>query len=280
MGSVYASSFRAIGGTAPFLKWAGGKQWLAARLIRFVSPTGTYYEPFLGGASLFFAARPRRAALSDKNADLIETYECLRDEPFQIIDRITEWSYNEETYYRVREMHPRSRVGRAARFIYLNRTCWNGLYRVNRNNQFNVPFGRFANPTICDASVLLGASRALQEVNLTVSDFEQAVEDAQRGDVVYLDPPYTVKHSNNGFLRYNEHLFTWSDQERLASLAHVLKRRGCRVLVTNACHKHLVSLYNGFHVTPLRRPSNLAGDPSRRGTETEMLISSFPLTDL
>jgi DNA adenine methylase len=277
MGNVHASAFRSVGGAAPILKWAGGKQWLVAKLIRFVPRTAAYFEPFLGGGSLFFAAAPKRSFLSDTNPDLIETYQTIREDPLRVIEQLTTWRYDEATYYLVRSMRLPSSVGRAARFIYLNRTCWNGLYRVNRENRFNVPFGRFSNPTICNSVALIAASKALSKAKLSVCDFERAVKKAKKGDFVYLDPPYTVKHSNNGFLRYNEHLFTWTDQERLSTVAKDLRRRGCLVLVSNAPHETLTALYRGFHTTNVSRLSNLAGDRASRGAETEVLISSFRL---
>lgn len=280
MGNNYISAFRGDGGAAPFLKWAGGKQWLVGRLIKYIPPNANYFEPFLGGASLFFAAQPKRSFLSDSNPALIETYETLRDHPLKVIDQITQWRYDKELYYHVRAIRPSGRVGRAARFIYLNRTCWNGLYRVNRRNQFNVPFGRFQNPTICNSVLLLAASTALRKAALSIGDFEAAVAKAKRDDFVYLDPPYTVKHTSNGFLRYNERLFTWTDQERLASVAARLARRGCHVLVTNANHESLISLYRGFKRARVHRLSNLAGDPSKRGAESEMVMATFDLRKL
>lgn len=278
MGNNYAAAFTDPNGAAPFLKWAGGKQWLAATLAPLVMKGGRYYEPFLGGASLFFAALPPQAYLSDINHDLIDTYAALRDSPQVVLRHLREWRYNKREYYAVRRATFHGSAKRAARFIFLNRTCWNGLYRVNGEGQFNVPIGRFKRPRVLDRRILLGASAALRRARLSTSDFEKAVESARAGDFVYLDPPYTVKHDNNGFLRYNQRLFTWSDQERLARVAARLSTLGCRVVVTNAHHRNILSLYPDFHITTLLRKSMLAGDAAERSTVREVLLSSFRIS--
>jgi DNA adenine methylase len=278
MGNIYAAAFTDPKGAAPFLKWAGGKQWLAAALAPLVPKGARYYEPFLGGASLFFAALPRQAYLSDVNQDLVQTYEALRDSPETILRHLRGWRYTKKMYYATRRATFRGSAKQAARFIFLNRTCWNGLYRVNAEGQFNVPIGRFKRPRLFDRRILLGASAALKGAHLLASDFEKALEGARARDFVYLDPPYTVKHDNNGFLRYNQRLFTWNDQERLGRVAVRLAARGCRVVVTNAHHPSIRSLYPDFHATTLRRQSMLAGDAAERGTVREVLLSSFPIS--
>jgi DNA adenine methylase len=262
----------------PVLKWAGGKQWLAPAARLLVPPDfdGRYWEPFLGGGAFFFALSPKRATLSDRNEELIQTYTALRNDSEAVVELLRRHQYKYRFYYRTRKRVPRSPQGVAARMIYLNRTCWNGLYRVNREGQFNTPFGDFVNPTICDRDRLDAAARKLSRAQLRVGDFAEIVTEAQRGDWVYLDPPYITGHRNNGFLKYNAQLFTWADQKRLARCAMTLVENGVHVLVTNADHRRVISLYPGFRYYRLTRTS-LVGIGSSRGLVTEALLSSYPI---
>lgn len=264
--------------TSPFLKWAGGKQWLAPRLVAALPDfEGRYFEPFVGGGSLFFALSPERAFLSDANSELICCYGAVRDDADRVIRRLRQFEFTKDCYHRVRSSRPRSPVGRAARFLYLNRTCWNGLYRVNQLGEFNVPMGKFGTPPdFVQAERLREAREALRGVRLVCDDFERATRGAREGDFVYLDPPYVVTHENNGFIRYNESIFSWEDQNRLATCAARLAQRGVNVVVSNAAHKTIRVLYEGFEIRRIRRKSLLAADGSRRRTITEYLISSFP----
>jgi len=263
----------------PFLKWAGGKQWLIPRLQPLIQQgKGRYIEPFLGGGSVFFASQPKGAWISDSNKKLIETYKTIQNDAGGVIARLRKYSFTEECYYRVRESNSLSPIGKAARFIFLNRTCWNGLYRVNRQGKFNVPMGYFeSTPDFFVTERLMEAKRALQGARISCQDFEQAVQKAKAGDTVYLDPPYTVAHKNNGFLRYNERVFSWHDQQRLAFIAAMLRDRGCRVILTNADHPSITDLYKEFRILKLKRKSLVAGKKTKRRPITELLITSFPL---
>jgi DNA adenine methylase len=234
---------------------------------------GAYYEPFLGGGSLFFALLPERGVLSDLNEQLVEVYESLRDEPLAVIAALEQWHNEEETYYSVRNSNYEDRVYRSAQLIYLNRTCWNGLYRVNRSGRFNVPFGHHGRQ-VFEAGHLLDISLALQTTQLRYGDFFTAVQDAKRGDLVYFDPPYTTRHSQNGFLQYNRNLFSWEDQERLGQTAVELAERGCHVVVTNASYDPILAFYPGFQYETVSRSSVLAANPIYRDVTTEFLIYS------
>ena len=262
----------------PFLRWAGGKQWLSHTLLRLVPGNDcTYYEPFVGGGSLFFARRPTRAVLGDINGRLTETYQVVRDLPHELIAILSHWENDESTYYTVRPTEFEDAVSRAAQVIYLNKTCWNGLYRVNRQGKFNVPFG-YNGRTVFSPEHLLEASAVLQSASIVNGDFEQVLDTAIAGDFVYLDPPYTVLHSRNGFRQYNEKLFSWQDQVRLASTARELARRGCFVVVSNADNEGVVALYDGFFRQTLTRHSILSADPrARRKTDEALLVSSDQL---
>ena len=260
----------------PFLRWAGGKQWISRHLSKLIPRcAGTYFEPFLGGGSVYFAARPKRAILSDMNPQLIETYQQLRHAPLEVIDVLNEWANDEQTYYLVRRMNFDNAIPRAAQFIYLNRTCWNGLYRVNRQGEFNVPFGHHGR-TIFDAQHLMDVSETLENAEVHSADFDQILVRAQEGDFVYLDPPYTSLHGSNGFRQYNERLFSWRDQQRLGRTATYLAERGCIVLVSNADHETVLDLYPGFYHRRVARHSILAASSKFRRRTSELLIASDP----
>lgn len=269
---VYASPGR----PRPFLRWAGGKRWATPAILRLTPDCiGTYFEPFLGGGAMLFALQPRRASVSDLNDDLVTTYATVRDHPEDVIEGLLGLGCDRRTFGRVKRSEPRASVDRAVRLIYLNRASWNGLYRVNSSGQFNVPYGRRRPFTDSDAGVIRMASRVLQPVSISQGDFETSVTAAGAGDLVFLDPPYTVTHGDNGFLLYNENIFSWADQERLARVARSLAERGVHVVVTNASHSSILDLYQDFRVLPLYRNSILAADPNRRREVSELLITNL-----
>lgn len=261
----------------PFLKWAGSKKWIIPHIKKFIPQSfNKYYEPFLGSGALFFALKPKQAQLSDISENLINTYITLREQPDEIIKRLKSMPYKKKYYYWVRdEYKPTSDAGKAARIIYLNRTCWNGLYRENRAGKFNVPIGRFENPRICDEDNLRAVAVALKNVNLRGCDFEEAVTKAKENDFIFFDPPYITGHRNNGFHSYNEKLFKWGDQERLADLAKKLAREKCYVLITNASNEAIEKLYAGFEIMPMSRFSVIAADVLNRGMVSELIITNY-----
>jgi DNA adenine methylase len=181
-----------------------------------------------------------------------------------------------ERFYAIRSARAAGRYKRAAEFIYLNKTCWNGLYRVNSSGEFNVPYGLPKTDNIVDEANLVACASALDAdgVDLRCCDFEDALADAGSGDLIFLDPPYVTSHNNNGFIDYNEQLFSWADQVRLARVARELSAKGAHVLVTNAYHGEVVDLYHGFELTPVNRASTLASTASKRGRVSEALFSS------
>lgn len=260
----------------PFLKWAGGKQHLVAVLLGLVPENYKhYYEPFLGSAAFFFHLSPKQAVLGDLNADLVNTYKQVQLNPVGVIARLRRMRRNRANFYRIRERTPDSPDAAAARVIYLNKNCWNGLYRVNSRGQFNVPYGRYRNPTVCDAENLFAVNRALATARLVISDFEQTVRSAGSGDLIYLDPPYRTTEPKNGFLKYNATIFSWQDQLRLARLFEDLDRRGSYVILTNANHAAIRELYSGFTKRTIRRTSLIAADPEKRKTISELLVTNY-----
>ena len=263
----------------PFLRWAGGKQWLARRICELMPrDTATYFEPFLGAGSVFFGALPATAVLGDINDRLIETYTTLRDDPSGVIRWLKRWPNSSSTFYAIRKGKYRAPSRRAAQFIYLNKTCWNGLYRVNRRGQFNVPFGRNDSRPTHDADNLYAVAKALKRVRLIAGDYSKALHSAGDRDFIYLDPPYISAHSDNGFRRYNERIFSWEDQLRLAHLAAELAERGCYVAVSNTNHKDVVSSYTGFMPIQLTRQSLIASSSKYRGSSIEVLLLSPTLS--
>lgn len=230
---------------------------------------------------MFFALEPERAVLADANEELINCYRCVRNHCQSVIQVLRRLGADERTYYRVRDkLYPKGdRIERAAYFIYLNKTCWNGLYRVNSHGHFNVPMGkRDGTPQVFDSDHLMGASRQLKRARLLVADFETAIRGAEPGDLVYFDPPYITSHLRNGFIKYNSRLFQHADELRLARVASDLARAGVSVIVSNAAHPLIKQMYDGpFYKTEVERASLIAADPARRSMFSELLITSFSL---
>ncbi len=260
----------------PFLKWAGGKRWLVANHSSiFPSSYNRYIEPFLGSGAVFFKLRPKEAILSDINEDLIIAYQAIKDDWEKVYSILKKHhrKHCKEYYYEIRKSKPRSIYSRAARIIYLNRTCWNGLYRVNKNGGFNVPIGT-KTKVVLDTDNYADIANLLENVELTNSDFEKVINKASEGDLLFVDPPYTVKHTDNGFIKYNEKLFHWDDQVRLSECLIRAKIRGVYIVLTNADYPSIRGLYKEyFNLMSLKRNSVLAADPFYRGQFKELIVT-------
>jgi DNA adenine methylase len=255
------------------LKWPGGKRRLVDRIAsRFPLQFGTYYEPFFGGGALYFATLPDRAVIADVNVELINCYKVVRDSPDELIDLLRGWKNSSAEYYRIRDYRPRTELRRAARFVYLSRLSFNGIHRVNRRGEFNVPYGRKSEFPVLDESVLRMTSATLAPATILACDFAKATKRAVEGDLVYFDPPYTVAHANNGFVKYNECIFSWADQERLATHAKALAARGCYVFVSNADHPSVREIYRGATCVTLNRHSVMSASSEHRRAITECLF--------
>lgn len=257
----------------PLIRWAGGKRLLLKHILPH-TPTSfnRYYEPFVGGGALFFALQPENAHLSDSNEELINCYMQIRDHPENVIDLLSPLKNTREAYYAVRESEPQDAIDRAVRFLYLMKLAFNGIHRVNAQGHFNVPYGRSKNALICDANHIRRISALLSSAHLSHGDFEMAVSGAQKGDFVYFDPPYTVAHSNNGFIEYNANIFSWEDQLRLVTIAQKLAERGCKVLISNADHASIHALYGYFQSEYITRTSTIAALDKHRQRTTECLF--------
>lgn len=261
----------------PFLKWPGGKRWLADRVASMIKRTlaRRYFEPFLGGGAVFFALGTQSATLSDVNPDLINTYMQVRDQCQAVLEKLKALKVSKRAYYSIRSSEPKDPLERAARFLYLNRTAFAGMYRVNREGRFNVPYGggQRTPERLWTSNLLLTAATSLQGVELLHSDFEPVLDCAGDGDVVYCDPTYTVAHENNGFVRYNERNFSWSDQVRLAAASFRAADRGAVVLLSNACHASVRALYPSARTEKISRRSLVSPTVAARREVNEYLLT-------
>lgn len=265
----------------PVLKWAGGKSRSLPDILRALPERiDTYYEPFVGGAAVFFALagakRFRRAVLSDRNEELVEVYRGLKTNVEDIIEILRGYTYDRDEYYRIRALRPSdlSPAERAARIIFLNKTGYNGLYRVNSRGQFNVPFGRYVNPTFCDPENLRAASAALRRVRLEVSDFERTCLKADRGDAVYLDPPYDPVSRTASFTAYHKHAFGRAEHERLAGTFERLSKRGVFVVLSNSDTPFTRKLFSAWDVKKIAVSRPISSKASARGAVSELLVTS------
>jgi len=267
----------------PFLKWAGGKSQLLNHLIEHVPVDfNKYIEPFLGGGALFFELNPDSAVISDANEELINTYQVVKTEVENLIDRLSNFDYSEDHYYAVRalDISRLNSVERAARFIFLNKTCFNGLYRVNKKGQFNVPFGKAKNPNFCPENKLRVCSLALQNTVIECGDYKDILTKyAEEKDFIYVDPPYHPVSIYSDFKRYTKDYFYPEDQIALRDMLMTLKERGCYILASNSYCDFICELYKGFAIKKVeaRRYINCIG--SKRGSVNEVIIvGNVPLT--
>lgn len=263
-------------GARPFIKWAGGKRQLLPALLRHAPENPScFFEPFIGGGALFFSLRPRRAVLADVNERLIRTYKGVRDSVDDVIRLLRSYPHDSAFFYRFREadIDSASDAEVAAWFVYLNKTAYNGLYRVNRANRFNVPFGRYANPKTCDEPTLRECSNALAGTELLVEDFEVAVARAESGDFVYFDPPYVPLSTTSSFTSYTSLGFGPAEHTRLRDAARKLKERGVRVLLSNSSASFVRELYaTGFAVVEVQATRAVNSKATARGAVMELLI--------
>jgi DNA adenine methylase len=262
---------------APIFRWPGGKRWLLPQLTELVpAEFGRYYEPFFGGGALFLALRPPVATISDSNSALMDCYKAIRDNHEEVARILRSLPRDRESYLRIRSSLPEDSAELAARLIYLTTLAFNGIFRVNRQGAFNVPYGGRSYDDLGGEETLRAHAEAFAAVEITSGDFEDVVSKAIAGDFVYLDPPYTVTHSSNGFVRYNDRIFSWKDQQRLADVAQSLNRSGCTVVVSNASHPSIVGLYPSFRAISVTRISRMAAAPGRRGPVQELLLTNVP----
>lgn len=261
----------------PFLKWAGGKRWLVKNYSDlFYKEYNRYIEPFIGSGAVFFHVLPKKAIISDLNEDLINTYKVIKNDWEKLFNYLKghQKNHDNEYYYKLRSLRYSDKVKEAAKFIYLNRTCWNGLYRVNLKGIFNVPIGTKDN-VILNTDNFEEISNQLRKVKILNGDFQRIVDLSDKDDFLFVDPPYTVQHNNNGFLKYNEKLFHWNDQVRLRDSLLKAKNRGVKIILTNADHPSIHKLYKSdFDVIRVNRISKIAAKAEFRNSCNELIIRS------
>lgn len=262
--------------TQPFLKWAGGKRWLLRNeYVEFPSSYNRYIEAFVGSGSVFFTLSPKRGILSDTNSWLIDTYTAIKKDWEKVFAhlKVHALRHNTDYYYSIRNQKSKNIYKNAARLIYLNRTCWNGLFRVNLKGEFNVPRGTKDNVILRSDDFEL-VSKKLKNIKLVDYDFERVINMAREDDFLFIDPPYTVRHDNNGFIKYNKRLFSWGDQERLHESLVRAVSNGVKVMATNAHHPSIFKLYNErFKIETLYRHSVISGKNIARSKCKEYLIT-------
>lgn len=274
----------------PFLKWAGGKRQLIHELKKNKPPdfhpsTTTYYEPFVGAGAFLFALQPKKAVINDTNSELINCYEVIRDSVDELIEELAkhQQSHGEEYYYNIRDWDrspdfaQKTKIERASRIIFLNKTCYNGLFRVNSQGQFNVPFGRYKNPNILDIAVLKAVSLYFKNAKIKISnqDFKEVVDSAKEGDFIYFDPPYDPVSDTSSFTGYDINRFNKSEQERLKLTFDELSKRGCRVLLSNSDTPFIRRLYSSYCIDIVSASRAINSNSLKRGKINEVLVKNY-----
>ncbi|MEB3342753.1 DNA adenine methylase [Okeania sp.] len=277
----------------PFLKWAGGKRQLLSELTKYINRKSlnksTYYEPFIGGGALLFELQPTRAVISDKNQELINCYQVVRDSLDDLIEELRKHQENNNTvnyFYEIRnldrspkEYNNLSKVEKAARIIYLNKTCYNGLFRVNSQGQFNVPCGKYKKPNVLDEAVLKAVSKYLNksQVEILNLDFSEAVENAKKGDFIYFDPPYDPVSNTASFTGYDINGFNKDEQKRLKEVFDELTDRGCLVILSNSRTDFIMDLYKDYQdkIKIVRAARSINSKGLKRGKVDEILVLNF-----
>jgi len=273
----------------PFLKWAGGKSQLLAQLFPlFPKKFNHYHEPFLGGAAVYwylFSLKEKGsilfdgARLSDINKELVNCYIHVRNHLDALIHELNllKESHSQENYYKIRELNllDLSPVQRAARFIYLNKTCYNGLYRVNRSGKFNVPMGSYQDPKIFSADQMIRNSYALKNADIECTSFQSVLHWAEPGDFIYFDPPYAPLSKTASFTSYTEYPFGQEQQRELAAVFHTLNHRGCKLMLSNSWTESIINLYQNFHCIQLKASRAINSNSERRGKMSELLVINY-----
>lgn len=269
----------------PFLKWAGGKRQLLPAIKKYLPQKFTqYYEPFVGAGAVLFSLQPQKSVINDTNSELIDCYRVIKDHPEELLELCQKHKEknSKEYFYLLREQDrkddfkQKSPLERAARIIYLNKTCFNGLFRVNRSGQFNVPYGNYSNPVIADPAVIRSVSAYLNQKNVRImeGDFAKAVSTARKGAFIYLDPPYHPISDTSSFTSYSMNRFGEAEQIRLKQLCDKLSERGCQVLISNSSAPAIAKLYSdpNYEIVEVKASRAINAVGSKRGRISEVLI--------
>lgn len=269
---------------APFLKWVGGKRQLMPKIKELIPKNfSTYYEPFVGGGAVLLEILPEKAIVNDFNAELVNTYNVIKKYPEELIEDLKIHINEPDYFYKIRALDREdnfdeiSDIKKASRIIYLNKTCYNGLYRVNKSGQFNSPFGKYKNPNIVNDEIIRAVSKYLNTTDITIinGDFENALYNISKGDFVYFDPPYVPISKSSNFTTYVQGGFSMSDQIRLRDICTVLDKKGVKFLVSNSASPLILDLYSNFNITFVKAKRAINSNASRRGEINEVLIRNY-----
>jgi DNA adenine methylase len=268
----------------PFVKWVGGKTQLLPEILKRIpslESKSVYHEPFIGGGAVYFALKPKNAIISDVNPELINAYLAVRDFSSDLIQDLRQHVYEEKYYYSLRSLDrfpnfaTLSSVKRASRLIYLNKSCYNGLYRVNSRGQFNTPFGRYVNPNFVDESNLLACSQTLAGTKIVLSSFHEIINRTKQGDFVYFDPPYFPTNNTANFTTYSKDGFDEEMQHELASICREIDLKGVKFMLSNSAVPFTLALYKNFNVSVVKAGRAINSQGSKRGKIEEILVTNY-----
>jgi len=267
------------------VKWAGGKRQILDEITKYIPDEfSTYYEPFLGGGAVLFELQPEKAVVNDINQELMNIYQVIKENVDELIEDLKKHKNEREYFYKIRELdrdkerYSRlSRVERASRFIYLNKTCYNGLFRVNKSGEFNAPFGNYKNPNIVNENTLRAVSEYFNRANIifTCQDFEAALQSAEKGDFVYLDPPYDPVSETASFTEYDKGGFDRGEQIRLKKVCDKLNEKGIKFLLSNSATDFIMDLYKDYKIKIIKAKRAINSKPDRRGDVDEVLVMNY-----
>ena len=269
----------------PVVKWVGGKRQLITEIDKYIpSQISTYYEPFLGGGAVFFYLQPKKAVVNDINEELINLYQVIQDNVEELIEDLKKHKNEPDYFYSIRELDrdlevykKLTPVERASRIHYLNKTCYNGLFRVNSQGQFNVPFGRYKNPNIVNKTTLRAVSNYFNSAKITFKccDFEEAVKGARKGSFIYFDPPYDPVSDTSSFTGYDKGGFDRQEQIRLKKLCDKLNRRGIKFLLSNSETEFILDLYRDYKIEIVQAKRSINSKGNKRGEVNEVLVMNY-----
>ena len=268
--------------TYPIVKWVGGKRQLMFELLKNMPKSyNRYFEPFIGGGALFFELQPQNGYISDMNEELINLYSVVRDDVYNLIDDLNKHKVSKEYFLKIRNLdrtekyNKLSDIQKASRFIYLNRTCFNGLYRVNSQGQFNVPFGNYKNPKIVDAENLINCSKLLKNTEICCADFSGILNKVQKGDFVYFDPPYVPLNETSSFTSYTKDGFDIDMQFKLRDVCDELDNKGVMFMLSNSDTKLVNELYSNYEIKKVFASRAINANGNGRGKITEVLVRNY-----
>ena len=266
----------------PFIKWAGGKRQLIKELIKLLPANyNRYFEPFIGGGALFFAIQPKNAYISDINPELINLYNVVKNDVDLLINDLIKYKNTEDYFYKIRNLDRKpsykkfSKVRKASRFIYLNKTCYNGLYRTNSKGYFNVPFGSYKNPNIIDKQNLKACSELLKKTEIVSSHFLAIENEIKTGDFVYFDPPYIPINKTSSFTKYYKDDFNIDEQIKLKELCDRLTKKNIYFMLSNSYSKLILNLYKQYNIKKIKATRTINSKANKRGAINELIITNY-----